>query len=195
MTADLKALLARVEGATGPDREIDRALVAEIEARIEYDPNGGCWLWTGRAYEQPPYGRPKIYIMISGRQWLANRASYWAYSGHQPGAGFVCHHCDNPWCVNPAHLYLGNHRTNMDDMARRHRAFASKYPERAREVGRRNGLANTWARGAGNPKARLNAKQAAAIRSDTRKTKAIAEEYGVHRTTVQRIRRNALWTS
>jgi hypothetical protein len=35
---------------------------------------------------------------------------------------FACHHCDNPRCVNPEHIYEGTHRDNMDDKMKRDRA-------------------------------------------------------------------------
>lgn len=75
----------------------------------------------------------------------------------------------------------------------RKRSFGATQPERCREAGRKGGLANTWHRGEGNPKAKLTAEDADFIRADPRKTAALAELYGVNRTTIQRIRRGDLW--
>jgi hypothetical protein len=40
----------------------------------------------------------------------------------EPMQALVCHHCDNPACCNPGHLYLGNAKTNMNDKVQRGRA-------------------------------------------------------------------------
>lgn len=156
------------------------------------EPMSGCWIWTGRAHEEGG-GRFKPYFMMDGKQWLAHRASKWIFHGQFPLKAFICHHCDNSLCVNPDHLYVGDHKSNMRDMARRGRARFARRPQEAKEAGRALGQSNTWTAGEGNAKAKLTTAQAHQIKADTRPTKVVAEEYGLHRTTVQRIRRGALW--
>ncbi|MFA4899922.1 MAG: hypothetical protein WC563_10385 [Brevundimonas sp.] len=167
------------------------SLIEKLEGAVAPDLNSGCWLWTGSAYEQK--GRLRGYVTIDGKSELASRAAFRAFSGVDPGSGYVCHKCDVSLCINPNHLYLGDHASNMADMVQRKRSFGATQPERCREAGRKGGLANTWHRGEGNPKAKLTAEDADLIRADPRKTAALAELYGVNRTTIQRIRRGDLW--
>jgi hypothetical protein len=75
------------------------------------DKSGDCWLWTASKTHQG-YG----YFRFDGTMRKAHRMSWLLANGEIPDEMFVCHTCDNPSCVNPEHLWLGNNQDNMDDM-------------------------------------------------------------------------------
>lgn len=142
-----------------------------------------CWEWTGT---RDWFG----YGVIAGGL-KAHRVSYELEHGSVPVGLFVLHHCDNPSCVNPRHLYAGTQKENVRD------AFA-----RARMPNRR---------GAGNANVKLTAEQVAEIRSryqfpekrdwapngmkTSRVTqKQLAREYGVAESQISEIVRGLSWT-
>jgi hypothetical protein len=79
-------------------------------------PECGCWIWTGSATKG--YGKVKV----DGQHIGAHRWSWLLHKGPIPDGLQVCHSCDVPLCVNPAHLFLGTAKDNNDDKIRKGRA-------------------------------------------------------------------------
>lgn len=71
----------------------------------------GCWIWIG-AMHKGGYG----HLKFDGITRLAHRISWELFNGPIPEGFLVLHKCDNPPCVNPNHLFLGDHADNMKDM-------------------------------------------------------------------------------
>lgn len=97
----------------------------------------GCHEWTGRKNESG-YGR----IIVNGKETRAHRAMYFMHHPQADRSLVVMHSCDNPSCINLAHLSLGTVRDNMLDMHRKGRFRGGAKP------GNRNAVGNEgWKRG------------------------------------------------
>lgn len=94
----------------------------------------GCWEWN-RVRHRNGYGEQGY----QSKFWLAHRLAWFFTHGEIPAGAQILHHCDNPPCINPAHLFLGSQVDNMRDMR-------IKMRRRGRGAGERNGRAVlTWA--------------------------------------------------
>lgn len=101
--------------------QIDRQPCTEGEvkfwSRVECGPGNGCWRWNGPA-SKAGYG----YVWFKKKLRYAHRVSWSIASDKEiPSGLFVIHSCDNPSCVNPAHLSLGTPKDNSVDRNRKGR--------------------------------------------------------------------------
>ena len=96
------------------DNEIGRK--RSFLEKVKKSKNGGCWEWQACKCSLG-YGN-----FWNGTKLVsAHRFSYEIYVGNIPEGLFVCHTCDNPGCVNPAHLFLGTQQDNVQDMYNKNR--------------------------------------------------------------------------
>lgn len=93
-----------------------------------------CWLWTG-ARGLSGYG---VLWSAGGKQnrkqLYAHRVAYFLHNNTLPDDLCICHTCDNPPCVNPAHLFLGDHKQNALDKVSKGRQSCLKGEASGRAV-------------------------------------------------------------
>lgn len=79
---------------------------------VSISPNG-CWEWIGL---RTPKGYGRLPILGKRNvETSAHRYAWEIFFGPIPEGKLICHRCDNPWCVNPEHLFVGSHLDNALD--------------------------------------------------------------------------------
>ncbi len=108
-----------------------RAPVADrLASKLELTPDG-CREFTGYRNECG-YGR----IKVGKKMPFAHRVAYEAWVGPIPEGANVCHHCDNPPCCEPSHLFVGSQADNHRDMVAKGRDNQGHGLARGEEHGR-----------------------------------------------------------
>ena len=87
--------------------------------KVQIGQNGDCWRWTG-AFVPNGYG----YFSLNKKVMHAHRAAFMLFKGAIPAGLYVCHQCDNQWCVNPEHLWPGTQKENIADCIAKGRKIA-----------------------------------------------------------------------
>jgi hypothetical protein len=132
--------------------------------RVDKTNESGCWPWTG-SKDRAGYG----HFVADGKSHGAHRYVYQRTNGPIPAGMFIMHTCDNPPCVNPAHLRLGTPRDNTADMIAK---------------GRRTPALELF---------KLSAADVMAIRRSGAAERATAAQFGISRAQVNRIRSGQAW--
>lgn len=151
----------------------DRELAGFWQRVAIADSEDGCSLWTGRR-DRDGYGR---YWVRSRRENMgAHRLALELHSGLIPEGMVICHTCDRPACVNPAHLVADSQAANIADATRKKR----------------------MARGARNGKAKMSEKEVIEARRRYKEAgvpiRQLAREYNLDAASMRAIIRRRHWT-
>lgn len=156
-----------------------KTLLFEKRFWSKVDKTASCWNWTGSWTGNSKNAHYKYgCIRINQKTYYAHRIAWELTKGSIPNGMEVLHHCDNPSCVRPDHLFLGNKFTNMQDKEKKKRG---NHP---------------FGENKGNNK--LTSTQVREIKRQFRHYKwgmvtKLAREYGVSTNTMSHIRRDEDW--
>jgi hypothetical protein len=125
-----------------------------------------CWNWLGACGN---YG----HLTVQNKQISSHRFSYLINVGDIPDGMFICHKCDNHFCVNPNHLFIGTQKDNMQDKINKNRGAD---------------LAGT-----SNGKHKLTDNEVMEIRNSSLSNRKLAKLYNVSYSLIGGIKRKERW--
>lgn len=146
---------------SGRDSDTAQLFDAKVDRSPGLGPCGDCHEWTG-SVDRLGYGS----VTVAQRSQKAHRTAWFLTHGEWPNL-HVLHHCDNPSCVNPAHLFLGTHLDNMRDKVAKGRCAGKLTRQHVADIRALRGVDSQ---------------------------RAIADQFGVTPGHVSRIHRGAAWS-
>jgi hypothetical protein len=94
-----------------------------------------CWLWLRGVRSNTNPRKAYGVVRVNGRTRAATHVAWeLTYGRPFPEGMLACHHCDNPRCVRPSHLFVGTARDNTHDALRKgrlnpHNAWKTHCPQ------------------------------------------------------------------
>lgn len=131
--------------------------------KVDIKTSDVCWEW--KASKNPKgYGQCKFFTKTIG----AHRVAYMLSWGDIPDGMEIMHSCDNRSCCNPAHLSVGTHLENINDMHNKKRKYTKLSEKEVVEI-----------------------KKLLSEKIITQR--AIAKKYNIHFATINAIAKNKIW--
>jgi hypothetical protein len=104
----------------GTKMRTDAQIIQDFWKRVKKGQPDECWEWQAARNSQVK-GRDYGVMWAGSRRWKTHVFSWVLHFGPTHGL-WVCHHCDNPPCCNPVHLFLGTCKDNVADMLQKGRS-------------------------------------------------------------------------
>ena len=96
---------------------LKQTLKERVFSKININNKTGCWEWQGWTNQ-----RGCARIRSGNKNHTVSRlVANWVLDFDLNSNLYVCHHCDNPSCINPDHLFIGTQFDNMQDMCLKER--------------------------------------------------------------------------
>lgn len=151
------------------------SLAERFWSKVNIGAANECWEWQA-SLDTRGYGNLGVAKPDGSGRFLTQRAHRIAWEithGALPAGMLVCHRCDNRKCVNPAHLFLGDHKDNTRDCVAKGRLSNRK--------------------GVNNVRAKLTDECVKVIRSLDAPTATLSLLFGVSKSTILSVKSGTTW--